>query len=122
MNRKKLGKLGEEIAERHLKERGYKILDKNFSKRLASGRLLGEVDLIAKKDGVVSFVEVKTILRKTGFSPEQKVNFGKKQKIARAAEVWLQKRNINLDVQWSIDVISVVLDSGRAKVKHFKNV
>ena len=57
---KKLGDLGEKIAEKYLKDRGYKILDKNF--RYSK---LGELDLIARKDEGVIFFEVKA-RKKTG--------------------------------------------------------
>ena len=51
--KRKFGDVGELIAEKYLKERGYEIMDRNFRKTY------GEIDLIAKKNGVLVFVEVK---------------------------------------------------------------
>ena len=122
MDRRQLGELGEKIAEKHLKEKGYKILDRNFSKRFSSGPLVGEIDLIAKKDGMISFIEVKALSGKTPFFPEQKVNLKKKRKIARMAQIWLQDHNVPLDRKWGIDVISITIDPKRSEIKHFKNI
>ena len=49
-----LGKNGEEIATEFLRKKGYKILERNFE---ASQ---GEIDIIAKDDKELVFVEVKT--------------------------------------------------------------
>lgn len=126
MDKKETGKLGEEIAENYLKSKGYKILERNFSKRLGSGRLLGEIDLIAKKDGLITFVEVKVqreSFRDEGeFMPEQKFNFKKRTSLTKTAEVWLQDHNTLLDAKWGIDVVAILLNSEKAEVKHFKNV
>ena len=56
MNNKRIGTLGEELAGIMLQEKGYKILAKNFRCRY------GEIDIIASKNGVLAFVEVKTRL------------------------------------------------------------
>lgn len=48
------GEKGESIAERHLKKRGYKILEKNYRTKV------GEIDIIAKEKNTIVFVEVKT--------------------------------------------------------------
>lgn len=131
MDRKQLGKLGEEIAEKYLRGKGYKILDRNFSKRFTSGYFKGEIDLIVKKDNLISFVEVKTLWQnplKLGqnkdnpFFPEQKVNFKKIRKVAKMAEIWLQNQKIPLNTEWGIDVISIIINSKGAKIKHFKNI
>ena len=77
MNSKQLGILGEKIALNYLRAKGYKILDKNYSFRISGNPQKGEIDIIAKKSDITSFIEVKT-LRQTqdeSFSPEEKVNF-----------------------------------------------
>jgi len=125
MNSKQLGILGEKIALNYLQAKGYKILDKNYSFRISGNPQKGEIDIIAKKSDITSFIEVKT-LRQTqdeSFSPEEKVNFWKQKKIVKTAESWLMKKKIPLDTKWQIDVIAIKVDQDnkKAKIRHFKN-
>lgn len=121
---KKIGVLGEDIAVRYLKNKGYKILERNFSVRLKNGPQLGEIDLIAEKDGKIVFVEVKAQTGNTAIQPEQKVNFQKQEKIIKTAEIWLDRNKKSQDTEWQIDVMSIILDfkNKKAKITHFKNV
>lgn len=50
----KLGRFGEKAAAKYLKKKGYKILERNYVV------LSHEIDIIAKKDDIIAFVEVKT--------------------------------------------------------------
>jgi len=128
MSSKRLGDFGEKIAKKYLESKGYQILDRNYSFGFVSGPQRGEIDIIAKKDDVISFVEVKTLTKSNGglaslISPEEKVGFVKKRKIIKTAESWLMKKKIPLDTKWQIDIISirVDLDKKLAKIKHFQN-
>jgi putative endonuclease len=128
MDTKKLGSLGEKIAINFLKKRGYEILDKNYSPKFVSGPLRGEIDVIAKKDGVIVFIEVKTLVqigrgRTSAISPEEKVDYSKQKKLIKMAESWLSERKISLDTPWQIDVVSIRIDSDakKAKIRHFQN-
>jgi len=117
------------MAENYLKEKGYQILDRNYSFRIPGNPKKGEIDIIAKKSDIISFVEVKTLsaVLKLGegspfpISPEEKVNFGKQRKLIKIAESWLMKKKIPLNSKWQIDVISVKIEKGKAKVNHFEN-
>ncbi|MGN0675443.1 MAG: YraN family protein [Oscillospiraceae bacterium] len=62
MDKKELGYFGEKVTTYYLEKKGYKILRRNFC---IKG---GEIDIIAEKDGIIAFVEVKTR------SPEPLVN------------------------------------------------
>jgi Holliday junction resolvase-like predicted endonuclease len=53
--KRKTGDLGEDIAERFLMKQGYRIVERNYLRKW------GEIDIIAKKDGKLYFVEVKTV-------------------------------------------------------------
>jgi len=124
-NSKKVGVMGEKIVSEYLKKKGYNILNRNYSPRWISGPLRGEIDIIAQKNNIVSFVEVKTLKDNfdKGFSPEQKVDFSKQRKILKTAESWLMEKKIPLDSKWQIDVVSVEInsDSQKAKIRHFPN-
>ena len=122
-NPKNIGFLGENIAGRFLESRGYHILARNYQKPW------GEIDLIAKKDGVIVFCEVKTNSKKFsgpsagGFNPEVRVNPTKAWHIIRTADLLMKSRFKEEKVEWRVDVIAVTLDifSRKAEVKHFKN-
>jgi len=129
MDSKKLGILGEKIAQDYLEKKSYQILDKNYSKNFISGPQRGEIDIVAKNKDTISFVEVKTLMEDNGepfsdISPEEKFNLAKKRKIIKMAESWLIKNKISLDSKWQIDVISIKinLEDKKAKICYFPNV
>ncbi len=73
-----LGKYGEQVVARLLEKNGFKILAKNYKKRF------GEIDIIAYKEPVISFVEVK-LRKNVDFALSQTVNYLKQKKIAKTA-------------------------------------
>ena len=79
MNNKRIGRLGEELAEVLLLEKGYRILARNFRCRY------GEIDIIAVKSGVMAFIEVKTRLFDSCGSGSEAVTASKRQRIRRCA-------------------------------------
>jgi len=133
MSSKQFGSFGEKIAEGYLKNKGYQILGKNYSFRIPGNPQKGEIDIVAKKNDVISFIEVKTLRqehlaelsrgsRGESFSPEEKVNFGKQRKLVKTAESWLMKKKIPLNSKWQIDVIAIEINPNqKAKINHFEN-
>ena len=123
INHQEIGRLGEEVAGRYLKSKGYKILDRNFEKQVGSLKF-GEIDIIAQKDETIIFCEVKALSSEKGFSPEQRVDFKKQDTIAKTAEIWLDERGPSEDRKWQIDILAIVLnlETRKAKIRHFKNV
>ena len=77
--RKKLGKLGEDVACRFLTLHKYKIMDRNFRSRF------GEIDIIAKDNqgDILVFVEVKTRMNDIFGLPEESVIYSKQQKLIK---------------------------------------
>ena len=128
MDSKKLGILGEKIAQRYLEKKGYQILDKNYSSKFVSGPKRGEIDIVVQKLDIISFVEVKTLEERgepfSDISPEEKFNSTKKRKIMKMAENWLIEKKIPLDSKWQIDVVSIKinLEDKKAKICYFPNV
>ena len=123
LDRKKLGNLGEKIAENFLRKKGYEILDKNYSSKIVSGPQRGEIDIIARNRDTISFVEVKTLTFQDTFLPEDRVDFQKQRKIVKTAENWLMEKKIPLDDPWQVDVVSVKIDlnSKKARIRYFPN-
>jgi len=125
MNTRKIGNFGERIAERYLKNKGYKILGKNYSRKWIRGPQKGKIDVIAEKDKIISFIEVKTITsaQDGGYLPEDKVNFQKQKQLIKIAQDWLSEKKIPLESKWQIDVmaIKVDLELKKAKIRHIQN-
>lgn len=115
------GDLGEKIAQKFLEEKGYQIINNNYSKRW------GEIDLIAKSpDNFLIFIEVKTREMKrnpSSFLPEDSVNFHKQQKIIKTAKTFLYENKYPEDTFWQIDVIAIEINTElrKAKIRHLKN-
>ncbi len=78
------GKAGERRAEGFLRRRGFEVLARNYR------RLSGEIDLIAKKDGVIYFVEVKT--RNEDFPALERIDDAKVERMRLTAEAYLAER------------------------------
>ncbi|MEK7615913.1 MAG: YraN family protein [Patescibacteria group bacterium] len=112
--RRKFGNSAEEVATRYLKQKGYEILDRNYQKPW------GEIDIIAKQENIMVFVEVKANSHATesSFSPEVRADYLKLRKVIRTAKLYLN----NLEREWRIDVISVTMGQDKARITHFKNV
>ena len=108
-----LGKLGEDCAAKFLEDNGYEIIARNFRIRSA------EIDIIAQKDGVIVFVEVKARSSIRHGLPVEAVNFRKQRKIIEAAGVFLQDFS---DCACRFDVVEVYLSGERVEeINHIEN-
>jgi len=123
MNSKQVGNWGERIAEDYLRDKGYQILDRNYSFRIPGNPQKGEIDIIAQKSGIISFIEVKTLRGRVALiNPEEKVDFGKQRKLVKTSESWLMKKKIPLDTKWQIDVIAIIIKPNKkVEISHFEN-
>ena len=120
--KRKTGNFGERAAARHLQRNGYRILKRNYT---ASG---AEIDIIAKKKGLLSFVEVKTrnikSLGATEPRPASSVTPEKQRKIIKCAACFLGGYSEAPRV--SFDVIEVYLEDKHSgvrvkEIKHIQN-
>lgn len=123
MKTKQIGNLGEKIAEKYLKNKGYEILDKNYFFRISGNPQKGEIDMVAKKSDIISFIEVKTLRGRVALiNPEEKVDFWKQRKLVKTAESWLMKKKIPLNSKWQIDVIGIkIVPNKKVEISHFEN-
>ena len=105
MRRRDVGARGEDIAARHLAGLGYTIRERNVRSRE------GEIDIVAEKDGVLVFVEVRT-RRGTSFGPpEESVDARKRERLCALAEGYVAERT-GLPSSWRIDVVAIELGPG----------
>lgn len=118
------GNLGEHLAARFLREKGFNIVETNY------WRKWGEIDIIAEKDDVLHFVEVKatgTVSRETKndeYRPEENIRLWKKQRMSRAIRTYLSERKIPEEKEFEICVIALNLDFShkKAKLRFIRNV
>lgn len=94
------GKIGENFAQKYLLEKGYEILAKNYR----YSRF--EIDIIAQKDEILVFIEVKYRKSLQFGYPEQAVSQLKIKQIKSAAEQYLFEKNWNNNIRF--DIISIV--------------
>ncbi|EKE15639.1 MAG: hypothetical protein ACD_11C00116G0026 [uncultured bacterium] len=121
-NTTRTGSKGEIIAEKYLLKNGYTIVEKNFKNNY--GRRLGEIDIIAKKDAVLFFIEVKTRFSKNYVVlPEENIGREKLFKLNKIIQFYLKTHN-SWDCPYQIDAISVLInkDTNSAQIKHLKNI
>lgn len=97
------GAAGEIQAARFLRNKGFTILSSNYRCRQ------GEIDIIAQKDNILSFVEVKTRSKNSMYSPREAVNCAKQRRIILTASIYLAKYPSKLQPRF--DVIEVVMES-----------
>jgi putative endonuclease len=117
ISNKKIGAIGEKMALAYLKNKGYRLLQKNFYCRW------GEIDLIFKKEDKIIFVEVKTRVGDKKGKPYEAVNFYKIKDLKRAISYYLLKKN-RFQSKLSLEVVSIILnqDLSLKEIKHFEEV
>lgn len=95
-----LGIKGEILAQKYLRKNKYKILKTNFKNKI------GEIDIIAQKNSVIVFVEVKTRTTTKYGRASEAVDFFKQQKLRKVAQSYLVKEKL-VDTFVRFDVIEV---------------
>jgi len=139
-----IGNLGEDMACKFLMKQGYKIIERNYRKKW------GEIDIIATKNNILHFVEVKTTtvssetnykpktdlkdksVRPTSYShnwfrPEDNIHHWKRKRLARASQTYLLENPAcsgTEDTEWQTDSLAVFLDfkTRKAKFRLLENI
>lgn len=112
MNHIELGKLGEDIAERILLEKGYLLLNRNYRFKKY------ELDLIMEYLDEIIVVEVKTRNTAEIGEPYKAVTRAKQRQIIKAANHFMQDNQITKDVRF--DIVSIVHNTYRTSVDHIE--
>ena len=120
-----IGKIGESMAKTFLMKQGFVILEQNY-------RILqGEIDIIAKKDNVLRFVEVKSVkvrdlnhITNLQVTPEDNLTFAKWSKLVTAIQSYLRQRNVSHETKYQIDLACVYIDTKKreGRVKLLQNI
>ncbi len=108
------GALGERIAARWLERQGYTVL----ARRWRSGHR--DIDVIAERDGVVAFVEVKTRAAMEFGDPVEAVHAQKRRSLVRSAREWMAHHE-GAHSEFRFDVIGILLRDRSAWVRHIES-
>jgi putative endonuclease len=106
------GQAGEAAAERHLREHGYRIVERNWRCSF------GEIDLVATNENTLVFVEVKASRTRGYIAPEWRVHRDKQEKMRSLARYYMKSRAT--DQPCRFDVIVVWWAEGRAVIDHIE--
>lgn len=110
------GEIGEHLAVRYLQNKGFSIIDRNYTKKW------GEIDIIAKKWGRVHFIEVKsqTVLGideeniANSYHPEENMHTNKIARLRRTIQSYLAGHTIK---EWQFDLMTVHIDQELREAK-----
>ncbi len=103
--RRRLGDWGETIAARYLERCGYEILARKW--RCAAG----EIDLVARHEGMLIFVEVRT---RSGNDPgmaAESITGAKCVRLRKLASAFLESHDLPAETPWRIDVVAIAAGS-----------
>ena len=112
--KQQFGKKGESLAARHLKQSGYRIIEKNFRTKQ------GEIDIIAKDKDTIVFVEVKSRKNDRFGNPKWAITPWKQRKISMVALEYL-KATQQINVKARFDVVSINRAQESRRIELIKN-
>lgn len=114
---KNIGKIGEQIAASYLKKKGFQITDRHITSHW------GEIDIVARRNNKICFIEVKTRLGETKGKPYEAVTFSKIKSLRRVIQYYILKNKLK-NYKLSLDVISIILgsDCSLKKLDYYENV
>jgi putative endonuclease len=128
-DKRRLGDGGEELVVEHLSKNGYKILERNYLRKW------GELDIVAQKDEILHFIEVKSVSRDTDsfcvnppelsagretedeYRPEDNMHPWKLQRLRRIIQTYLLDKDD--DIEWQFDLATVYIAGDKHKI-HFE--
>ena len=114
-NKRSFGSIGESIAVNHLTKNNYYILQQNFR----VGRM-GEIDIIARENEYICFIEVKTRTSTLFGMPSEAVNKKKQHSIIRLANVYLNMHKLH-DRNVRFDIVEIIVNKNSQGIE-VKNI
>lgn len=111
-NTRTIGTRYEKVAAEYLEQKGYKILQKNYRNRY------GEIDVIAQKDAVLVFIEIKFRSSDSYRDPLEAVDQRKQKRISQTALFYYAAHGYSENASCRFDVIGIYEDG---TVKHIEN-
>ena len=108
--KRRFGDIGENVACVFLEKHGFEVIERNYLRKW------GEIDIVARKDRVMHFVEVKSthfdstsaVSPETSFRAEENMHPQKIRRLHRAIQTYLLEKRIDCD--WQLDLVVVKID------------
>ena len=114
MQKKELGKTGEEKALRFLKKKGYRLIEQNYVCKM------GEMDIIAKEKDTRVFIEVKTRTSMAFGPPQLAVTPFKQRQLSKVALNFLKEKKLE-DIKARFDVVAILLAPEQEEIELIRN-
>ena len=118
-----IGNIGEDIACTWLVKRDFLIIDRNYNKKW------GEIDIVAAKDKIIHFIEVKSVTIKEneatrGHRPEENVHELKVRRLKRVIQTYLLEKKLGLGAEFKFHVVVVYMNSStrRARINFLEDI
>jgi putative endonuclease len=128
----KTGELGEDIACIYLKKLGFTVLERNYYK------LIGEIDIVAEKKGILHFIEVKSVsylpdsvsgetlenIASVFIKPEENFTQDKIYKFKKIISFYTADKHVSHETEIQIDLLTIYIDRNtkKAQIKPFWNI
>ncbi len=110
---KDIGNYGEELALTYLKDKGYRIISRNFRNKY------GEIDLICKLEDLLIFIEVKSRFSSLYGSPLEAVTYFKQKQILKLCKLYIMKNNLyNLNCRFDVIEIYFNINNDLYSINH----
>jgi putative endonuclease len=109
------GDRGEAAAVKYLRAQGYRVIERNFRCPW------GEIDLVARDNDTLVFVEIKARQSRAFGEPHEAVGEWKQRRLIRTAQTYLSRHRLGENVSTRFDVVAVLLTPSGAEIQVIKN-
>ncbi len=107
------GKEGEEIAKNYLLKKGYEICYQNYRYQK------GEIDIVAKKDGVLAIVEVRSRSSRFIENIAETITPKKIKLLVMTADQYVTSQGLDVDIRF--DIITILKVGGNLEIEHLED-
>lgn len=120
-----IGKIGENIAKTFLMKHDFVIIDTNY------GTKYGELDIVATKDNVLHFIEVKSVkvinfdsISNLSVAPEDNLTSSKLQKVKISSQIYSRNKFVTSETPQCIDLacVYICMETREGRVKFLENI
>ena len=109
----RLGRRGENVACRALKELGMDVLERNVRNRY------GEIDIVARDGMTLCFIEVKTRHKNAFSRPADAVDETRRRRLSRAGGLYMRMLGEGVQVKYRFDIMEVIYEKRRLRTIHY---